>query len=226
MLNITFNKKGDATVFIVGTILVLIAFFLIAGLLLRFTSKASDAEAELLCQTSIAQRARTALNIDWNAGKDGLSLFKSQVKTIPPLCRTIDKKVSGSREQILRQIGDNTARCWSMFGEGRYEELLDDVKADVLPDILGFEDLAPYTDPKNANKCFNCYTVLIDQNDIEGGPITTDEINQYLSSHVYGRVNRTYLDYIQGYGGPGRKLSSLPEVLPPIGRTSFPLPNK
>lgn len=207
------SKKAQIT-FITGTIIVLVSFFLIAGLLIRFTSKSSDAEAELLCQISIAQRVRTALNIDWNADKDGLSLFKAQVKSIPPICRTIDKKVSGSREQILHQFADNTARCWWMFGEGKYEELLDNVKADVLPDILGFEDLAPYTDPKSANKCFNCYTVLVDQNDIEGGVITTDELNQYMSSHIYGRVNRTYLDYIQGFGGPGRIVSTVPEISP------------
>ena len=206
MLGIS-NKKGIGMEFIVGTILVLISFFLIGGLLLRFTSKSSDAEAELLCHTSIAQRARTALNIDWNAGKDGISLFKAQVKTIPPLCRTIDKKVSGAREKILQQVADNTARCWWMFGEGKYEELLDSANADVLPAIYGFEDAGP-------NKCFNCYTVLVDQNDLEGGPIGADEINQYMSSHIYGRVNKTYLDYIQGFGGPGRVVLTVPEISP------------
>ncbi len=208
------SKKGLGMEFIVTASLLLISFFLIAGLLGRFTSRTTDLEAELLCQTSIAQRARTALNVDWNAGKDGVNLFKAQVKTIPPLCRTIDKKVSGFREKILQQVADSTARCWWMFGEGRYEELLSNVKADVLPTVLGFEDLAPYTDPKTANLCFNCYTLLIDQNDIGGGPITTDELNQYMLSHIYGRVNKTYLDYIQGFGGPGRIVSTVSEILP------------
>ncbi|HLD40239.1 MAG TPA: hypothetical protein VJB13_03790 [Candidatus Nanoarchaeia archaeon] len=201
------SKKGLGMEFIITTSLLLISFFLIGGLLMRFTSKSSDAEAELLCQISIAQRAKTALNIDWSSGKEGLNLFKAQVKSIPPLCRTIDKKVSGSRDQILQQVADSTARCWWMFGEGKYEELLDNVKADFMPAILGYDEASP-------NKCFNCYTILVDQNDIKGGPITTDEINQYLSSHVYGRVNKTYLDYIQGYGGPGRIVSTAAEILP------------
>ena len=198
------GKKGLGMEFIITTSLLLISFFLIAGLLGRFSSRTSDLEAELLCQTSVAQRAKTALNIDWKAG--GLELFKAQVKTIPRLCRTIDKKVSGTREQILRQVADSMARCWRMFGEGRYEELLDDVKADVFPQILGVGS--------GGNQCFNCYTILIDQNDISGGPIEAAEINDFLRSKTYAKVNKTYLDYIQSYGGPGRAVITLPEILP------------
>ena len=209
------SKKGMATEmgFIITTSLVLISFFLIIGLFARFSSRTNDLEAELLCQTSIAQRVRTAVNIDWDdAG--GLSLFTSQVKTIPPLCRTIDKKVSGSREQVLRQVADNMARCWWMFGEGRYQNLLDDVQADVLPDILGFEDLAPYTGPDDANQCFNCYTILVDQDEIPGGPITGTEMMEFLRTKKYAKVDKIYLDYIQGFGGPGRIVLTIPEILP------------
>ena len=198
------SKKGLGMEFIITASLLLISFFLIAGLLGRFASKTTDLEAELLCQTSVAQRARTALNIDWSAG--GLGLFKSQVKAIPSLCRTIDKKVSGSREQILRQIADSTARCWWMFGEGRYEEILTDVKADVFPQVLGFENLK--------NQCFNCYTILIDQKEIPGGPIEANEINEYLLTKTYTKVNKTYIDYIQGYGGSGIVAFTAPAIVP------------
>lgn len=210
------SKKGLSMEFIISVSLLLIGFFLIAGLLGRFTSRTNDVEAELLCQTSIAQRARLAVNIgkDISQGSEGSSLFQAQVKTIPPLCRTIDKKVSGQREQVLRQVADNMARCWWMFGEGRYEEILDNVNIDLFPDVLGFEDLAPYTDPKDANQCFNCYTVLIDQDDISGGPIEINEINDFLRTKTYAKVNKTYLNYIQGYGGPGRVVFTTPEILP------------
>ncbi|MDP3698175.1 MAG: hypothetical protein Q8R47_01170 [Nanoarchaeota archaeon] len=210
------SKKGLGMEFIITTSLLLISFFLIAGLLGRFASRTSDLEAELLCQTSIAQRAKTALNIgkDISKGSEGSSLFQAQVKTIPPLCRTIDKKVSGSREQVLRQVADGMARCWWMFGEGRYEEILDNVQADVFPDVLGFEDLAPYTDPESANQCFNCYTILIAQNEIPGGPIEINEINNFLRTKTYAKVNKTYLHYIQGYGGPGRVVFTTQEISP------------
>ena len=191
--------------FIVTTSLILISFFLIAGLIGRFTSRTTDLEAELLCQTSIAQRARTAVNIDWKA--EGISLFRSQVKTIPPLCRTIDKKVSGSREQIMRGVADKMARCWWMFGEGRYEDILDPADANLFPEVLGLEDYGP-------NQCFNCYTILIDQDEISGGPITGEEINDYLSKNVYAKANKTYLNYIQEYGGPGRIALTVPDISP------------
>jgi len=199
------SKKGLGMEFIVTTSLILISFFLIAGLIGRFTSRTTDLEAELLCQTSIAQRARTAVNIDWKA--EGISLFRSQVKTIPPLCRTIDKKVSGSREQIMRGVADKMARCWWMFGEGRYEDILDPADANLFPEVLGLEDYGP-------NQCFNCYTILIDQDEISGGPITGEEINDYLSKNVYAKANKTYLNYIQEYGGPGRIALTVPDISP------------
>ena len=210
------SKKGLGMEFIITTSLVLISFFLIIALFGRFASQTNDLEAELLCQTSIAQRARTALNIDKDisAGSEGLSLFKAQVKVIPPLCRTIDKKVSGSREQVLRQVADSMARCWWMFGEGRYDELLKNVKADFLPDVLGFEDLSPTLNSKDANQCFNCYTILVNQDEISGGPIEANEITDYLRTKTYAKVNKTYLDYIQGFGGPGRIALAVPDISP------------
>lgn len=210
--------------FIITASLVLISFFLVAALLVRFTSRTNDLEAELLCQTSVAQRAKTALNIDWELGQDGLELFKAQVKSIPPLCRTIDKKVSGSREDLLRQVADNAARCWWMFGEGRYEELLEDADVEFLPAILGAEDLAPYTSPESANECFNCYTLLVDQEEIPGGPITQEELSQYLIKHTYAKFNKTYLDYFQAHGGPGRVVLMMPEILPREGYTISMMP--
>ncbi len=191
--------------FIITTSLLLISFFLIAGLFAGFSSRTNNLEAELLCQTSIAQRARTALTIEQKAWD--VSLFKSQVKTIPPLCRTIDKKVSGDRKQILRQVADNMARCWWMFGEGRYEDILDSANANVFPEVLGLSDSGP-------NQCFNCYTILVDQDEISGGPISGDEIIEYLSKNVYAKVNKTYLDYIQGYKGPGRIVLTIPDIQP------------
>ena len=67
-------------------------FFLIGVLLMRFASQTSDKEAELLCQNSIAIRARNAVTI----GGDAAEL---QAKLIPLCAMTIDKKVSGDRER-------------------------------------------------------------------------------------------------------------------------------
>jgi len=136
-----------------------------------------------------------------------VSVFKSQVKTIPPICRTVDKKVAGDRRKILGQVADNMARCWWMFGEGKYEDILDSANANVFPEVLGLSDSGP-------NQCFNCYTILIAQEEISGGPISAEEIIEYLSKNVYGRVNKTYLDYIQGYRGPGRIVLTIPDIQP------------
>lgn len=193
------SKRGDAAAFIVGTMITLIAFFLIAGMLVRFTAKTNDREAELLCQNSIALRARSALQIGKLAG--------IEAKLVPPLCRTIDKKVSGSREQILRQIADKMAACWWMFGEGRYEDLLSNFGTKGFLKVLSYEDSGP-------NQCFNCYTILVDEDEIKGGPINADEINEFLLNNKYSRANASYLEYIQSYGGPGRVVFTAPQIFP------------
>ena len=193
------SKKGDTASFIVGIMLTLIAFFLIGGLLLRFTSQTDDKEAELLCQNSIALRAQSAIRVGNLAG--------IEAKLVPPLCRTIDKKVSGEREQILRQIAEKMATCWWMFGEGRYEDILDSFGTEGLLKVLSYEDLGP-------NQCFNCYTILIDEEEIEGGPIEAAEISEFLLKNKYSKANLTYLDYIQGHGGPGRVVLTAPVIFP------------
>ena len=195
--------------FIITASLLLISFFLIAGLLGQFASRTTDLEAELLCHTSIAQRARTAVQVGETSGFD--------LKLAPSLCRTIDAKVSGSREQVLRGVSDKMARCWWMFNEGRSDEILDSFSSDGYLRALSVEGLG-------RNDCFNCYSVLVDQKEIPGGPIEAAEINEYLRTNNYAKVNKTYLDYIQGYGGPGRVGFTVPEILPQHGYTISMMP--
>ncbi len=181
-------KKAMAAGVLVTLILTIIAFMLIAGVITRFTSQADDKQAELLCHDSIAFRAQTQINVD-------TGIIEAKVKAIPTLCKTLLAKVSGSRAEIKQQIADKIARCWWMFGEGRYEELLSGSSARVK--FFGFED--------NTNDCFNCYTILIDENKIDGGNISAVEMVEYLKNTKYPKLKgKTYLDYIQSVGGPGR----------------------
>ena len=207
-LRLSQGKKGEMT-FIVATILVLLSMFMIGLTIERFLSRTTDLEAELLCQTSIAQRAKTAVNV---GETDGFEL-----KLAPPLCKTIDKEISGSREQILKEVSDKMARCWWMFGEGKYDEILDKFSTKGYLKVMSFEGLGQ-------NNCFNCYTILVAQDEIPGGPIEAPEINDYLRTKTYAKVGKTYLDYIQGYGGPGSVVFTVPEILPNHGYTISMLP--
>ncbi|MEK6969873.1 MAG: hypothetical protein AABW48_05590 [Nanoarchaeota archaeon] len=203
------GKTGMTASFIIGMMITLIAFVLISGVLLRFMSKSSDIEAEVLCQNSIALRAKSAFYVK-------SSLADAELKLVPPLCKTIDKKITGNRQQILRQIAEASARCWWMFNEGRYEEILSSGDLDILPSVLGFDGYE--------NQCFNCYTLLIDQEEIEGGSITAKELFDFFPTKKYSKVNMTYLDYIQGYGGPGRVVLTAPEIFPRAAYTVSMMP--
>lgn len=185
--------------FLVSIVITIVAFMLIAGTVMRFMSNAGDKEAEILCHDSIALGVRSSFNLngDW---------VGAQIKAVPVLCKTIDNKIKGNREELKQQLAEKMARCWWMFGEGRYEELLQGSKIKAFPKLLGFEELE--------NSCFNCYNIMIDQDSIEGGPIDGNELTRYLFEHQYSKSNTSYLQYIQEQGGPGRVVLIAPVIVP------------
>ena len=191
------NKKAMEAGQLVIIIVVIVSFMLIATVVTRWLASAEDKEAEVLCHDSVALRASTALRINPQEKSDDeyFQLVKAQIKAVPVLCKTIDKKVKGNKEEVMRTIADKMARCWWMFGQGRYEDILSGSKIQVLPALFDFDD---YT-----NKCFNCYTILTEEiKDAE--VIAPQEFMAFLSTKKYSKSKTTYLDYIQTSGGPGR----------------------
>lgn len=189
-----FSRKAALSAsFIVTTVIVLVAFVIIAGTLSRFISKTEPKQAEVLCQESVALRAASMFTI-------GGKLIKTKVKPVPVLCKTIDKKISGTtKEEILEQLAYHITRCWWMFGEGRYEEILTGNELEgALPYIFGFESID--------NDCFLCYALVIDEDFKE--EISSYDILLYMNDHNHPKLkNVTYLEYLQSFGGPGRFVS-------------------
>jgi len=196
------SKKGITIDFLVMSMVVLVGFVLLSFVLVRFMADFDDKEAEIMCHDSIALRGATALNV---GGSDS-DLIEASIRPIPVTCRTIDVKVQGTREEIMKKVADKSARCWWMFGEGRYEELLHGSDITLFPKLMGTHNLE--------NKCFNCYTLTIDQDEIEGGPITGNDLRRYMTSHNYSGFNISYIDYIQTFGGPGKFAITAPSILP------------
>ncbi len=183
--------------FLVALIITIASFMLIAGVVMRFMSSAEDKEAEILCHDSILMRAQSVINVD-APGVD------AEIKIIPPMCKTIDKKIKGNREELKRQIADKMARCWWMFGQGKYEEILHGSDVDIIYDF-----------GETKNKCFNCYMLMIDQDKIEGDPVIKGgEMTEFLNTEKYGPTNTTYLQYIQEQGGPGKVVFTAPAIIP------------
>ncbi|GEM_PF-1694948 len=190
------NKKGDIS-FLVSMALVLVSFMLIGGTIARFISKADDTSAETICQESIAIRSAT-----------GVQIGQLEAKTSPILCRTIDKKISGDRAEVQKQVADSMARCWWMFGEGR--------SAKNIFDNLGGVG--------GANKCFMCYTLALDDHEkfsSQSASISASDFLNYLATTQYPKAKKisdedkkilsldeqkyqtSYLNYIQSGGGKG-----------------------
>jgi hypothetical protein len=175
------GRSGLAASQLVIMIIVIASFMLVAGMLSSFLAKSSDSEAEVLCYNSIALRAATSIDQE---GK----YSTTNLKSIPVLCKTMDKKITGDREELKAEIAYKMARCFWMFGEGRYEDPLQPSRTDFLPSLMGTSD------PEKT--CFNCYTILVDQKEIEGGPITQGELFQYMAENYHPNIkDTTYLEY-------------------------------
>lgn len=117
--------------FIVGVVIVIAAFVIIALAIRDFMTKADVKEAETLCHDSLALKAKTAIRL----GPGEISS--------PVLCKTIDKEFSAdTKEKALDYFAASLERCWWIWLEGEISELLGP------PTIFG------------DNKCFICYVLL------------------------------------------------------------------
>jgi len=223
------NKKAAAITALVSIILSLVGFVVVASVIGDFVSDLDEKEQEIACQNSIALRAQNA--IDFKGG-----IVDAKLKTVPVLCNTIDiEDVKGKKDEISKVLASKIARCWWMFGEGRYESILDPSSADLAPSLFGMKD--------TPNECFTCYHVTIDPKVKEHELPNQGEFLQYMwnnrqtakfricndevedcqectkdsqcletkSCSADPKGNKwcdkiekvNYMDYIQGYGGPG-----------------------
>lgn len=181
------TKKAQLEHKLVSIILIALTLLILIGVIQRGFSKFQGKDAEIVCQESLAARAALAVQ----AGD-------AELKTLPLLCKTLDKDVSGTVEEVKEQLARSMARCWWMFGEGRYDAVL---SGEGPLRVLGFES--------SENACFLCYSVVVPQEGLEEGPISKRDMFRYVSNEPHPQVpDTTYLDYIQNYGGPGNVLVS------------------
>lgn len=186
------NKKAIAAGFLVVLVITLVSFFLLAGTILKFNKQSEEKQKVALCKDSVQLRAATAISFGGGA---------EEIKYSPILCQTIDKKVSGKKEDVEKAIADSMATCWQMFGEGRF-------KKNIFSTISAFGGDA---------RCFMCYTILVDPSSkfTEKDSVRDLDFQQYLRETTYrsyappnGKENtpaqkESYLQYLQTGGGPG-----------------------
>ncbi len=171
------GKKAMTAGFLVAMIIVIASFMMIAATIMRFMSGAEEKQAEELCRESVAIRATAAVRA-----------FGGEFKLSPLLCKTIDKKVKGDREEVQEVIANKMAKCWDMFGAGLYTTTV-------------FENTNMFG---NDNNCFLCYVLPVEKiRDDEGQKvITEDQFHDFLRSRDIPRAKGTsYLNYIQTKAG-------------------------
>lgn len=180
------SKKAVAhtSEYLVGIIIVLVSF----GIALYLVSQAAPEEetiSEAACHTSVATRAAFTINL------------KEGVIRSPLGCKTIPKPIEEDKQETMKQLADAMARCWWMFNEGKYEEILREGISGILPEF------------KTKNDCFVCYAVTLKPNSEfkEGEKITLEEMQEFIMAeeNKYENADKNYLDYIQT-NGRGRVL--------------------
>lgn len=175
------QKRGIALASLVLILLAIAGFVSILIFLMSSQEKAADLSEVNACRGSIITRASFAIN----QGKENIYFT-------PLLCRTRDTKVAGSREELKAVFAHQMATCWYMFDEGRWDDILN---TGGLEKMFGW---------KTDSQCFLCNTAVINQDEIEGGPIEAPEMFEYLKTTPHHRYNKmTYLEYFQNFGGPG-----------------------
>ena len=174
-----YNRKGIGRNFLITLIVVLASFGVMLYVTNYFVGHAEEATVEQICRTSVLARAKSVIR--FGLGMEPPSKF-------PLLCKTQEKPpLEGDKDEVMRQISEMSAKCWSMFLEGEYHNLFG--KADFL----------------SKRRCFTCYTFNI-KKDMK---ITREELIEYMNDHYYTQPNEkgegglTYLDYIQSYKGDG-----------------------
>lgn len=176
MLNFK-GKKAMSINFLVGVIIVLVSFAVIAPIASKYVGE-DEKKIESLCKSTVAIRASAAINVKNVA----------ELRTSPVLCKTIDKKIKGTKKEVMKQIADKMAKCWEMFGEGKYAQNI-------------FDTLTIFGGDK---KCFMCYTIMVDEIE-DDETITAKEFETFLMENDHPKLKGiTYLDYIQSFGGDGQ----------------------
>ncbi len=180
------SKKGVLTMIVlVKIIVVLVSFMLIAGTLARFASKLEPRKAELVCRQSVDTRVASTTNIELYGGN------VKDIKYSPFLCKTIDREISGTKDEVMDQMAEMVTRCWWMFRKGQTANL--------------FQTLAG---TGGDNKGMVCYTALIEEIEGDEKEFTGNEFLYYLRDKKHPELKKSegsYLDYIQySSGGNGR----------------------
>jgi hypothetical protein len=191
------NKKGAMSWKLMTIILTIVSFMLISYAYYQAAQSADEKKIETICKSTVALTAKNAISID------GLLIPKLELMS-KPLCKTIDINLDNSKkeEEIKRKIADKMAKCWEMFGEGRYEKLLkgeDDVFS-KFQTMLGIP---------GKNGCFVCYVVTLDNGEVD---ISASNFAKFLRTKQHPVIKKTYLNYFQSYGGPG-SVVILPEKI-------------
>jgi hypothetical protein len=182
------TKRGVVvTTTLVKITILLISFMLIAGSIARFASKVDEKESEAICRSSVDIRASTLTS----AKIAGIGV--EDIKTTPILCKTIDKELSGDREEVMDELSEMMTRCWWMFRLGKTQDLFKSV---------------PGTSRQNFGQV--CYTALIKEIDDDRKYFTGDELLAHMADKKHKDMqDGNYIDYIQNGGGPGRILMVL-----------------
>jgi len=188
------KKAVISASFLVGAIITIVSFLVIAPLAARMVGD-DETKIEKLCQESVAFRAKWVMNLDVPIGKAELKM--------PVFCKVIDKDLEGNKEELMDQIAQKMARCWWQFNEGRFEEIL---KGSNFESLFFGRDVT--------NDCSMCYTLTIEEKEIEDGKITSEEFADYFRKTEYKKAGMTYLEYFQRGGGPGKVGILTPEILP------------
>ncbi len=181
------DKRGLGPEMFVAIVLTVVGAIVLLGVFNLFATRLPTEAGQIVCKNSIAARANLALSV-------GVALTKDtyiKMKTVPLLCKTQDVKLSGTKEEINKQLADLMAICWWTFSEGKYDFTIENFFS--------------------GDTCFPCFTATI--KDIKDADVITwTEYENWVRTHDYTIKNTTYFNYLTNYEGTQGALAFFDDV--------------
>ncbi|MFB6246556.1 MAG: hypothetical protein ABEI74_03130 [Candidatus Pacearchaeota archaeon] len=173
-------KKGSLSTKQIVTMVILIAGFIVVLLFFSQLDFGEESKAQL-CRNSVMQ----ASNVPSVSSSSLQCTTKYVCITADGSCDEMvkpDETVEvSSKEEIFKELSEQKAQCWWMFGAGEVDYVGDDIT--------------------KGNYCSICHQTYLDDSlsSIEGveEKISKDELYDYMTSHNYSK-SQTYAQFILG----------------------------
>lgn len=172
-------KKGELTSQQIVMLVILVASFAVI-LFFIFRLNLGEQTNQELCRNSVILAGKSALK-----GENSLSCYRTyKCLTSDGTCEGLNdpQKIEvDTEEEVYRELANEIADCWWMFGEGKVNYIGDDLKSQAY--------------------CSICFQTVLDDSlgkVVGSNGVSRESLYKYMSNAKRPGTNSTYLQFLYG----------------------------